>query len=180
MKILMFGWEFPPHISGGLGTACYGLTKGLAGLQDIQLLFVVPKAFGDEDQSIIQLVGANNVPVSQREIIFEETRSKMDYLEVQSEVIPYVSEEEFWKLKNQRFNGKPRFVKTTEGLNIDFSGSYGPNLMEEIKNYALVAEIIARKNNFRPYTRPRLAGLPGRYCGKKGFRETVGNSCARD
>ncbi len=148
MKILMFGWEFPPHISGGLGTACYGLTKGLAGLQDIQLLFVVPKAFGDEDQSIIQLVGANNVPVSQREIIFEETRSKMDYLEVQSEVIPYVSEEEFWKLKNQRFNGKPRFVKTTEGLNIDFSGSYGPNLMEEIKNYALVAEIIARKNNF--------------------------------
>ena len=28
MKILMFGWEFPPHISGGLGTACYGLVKG--------------------------------------------------------------------------------------------------------------------------------------------------------
>ena len=30
MKVLMFGWEFPPHISGGLGTACHGLTKGLA------------------------------------------------------------------------------------------------------------------------------------------------------
>lgn len=148
MRILMFGWEFPPHISGGLGTACYGLTKGLAGLKDIQVIFVVPKAFGDEDQSVIQLVGANKVPVSQKEIIFEEPGSKMDYLEVQSEVIPYVSEEEFWKLKNQRFNGKPRFVKTTGGLNIEFSGSYGPNLMEEIKNYALVAEIIARKNNF--------------------------------
>ena len=26
MKVLMFGWEFPPHILGGLGTASYGLT----------------------------------------------------------------------------------------------------------------------------------------------------------
>lgn len=30
MKVLMFGWEFPPHILGGLGTASYGLTKGLS------------------------------------------------------------------------------------------------------------------------------------------------------
>lgn len=32
----MFGWEFPPHISGGLGTACFGLTKGLASFDDIE------------------------------------------------------------------------------------------------------------------------------------------------
>ena len=30
MKVLMFGWEFPPQITGGLGTACYGITKSLA------------------------------------------------------------------------------------------------------------------------------------------------------
>jgi 7-carboxy-7-deazaguanine synthase len=30
MRVLMLGWEFPPHISGGLGTACAGLTRGLA------------------------------------------------------------------------------------------------------------------------------------------------------
>ena len=29
MRVLMFGWEFPPHITGGLGTACFGMTKGL-------------------------------------------------------------------------------------------------------------------------------------------------------
>ena len=45
---LMFGWEFPPHISGGLGTACYGLTKGLAEYKDVDVIFVVPKAYGDE------------------------------------------------------------------------------------------------------------------------------------
>ena len=46
----MFGWEFPPHITGGLGTACYGLTRGLSHVEDLDVLFVVPKAYGDEDQ----------------------------------------------------------------------------------------------------------------------------------
>ena len=148
MKVLMFGWEFPPHISGGLGTACYGLTKGLASLQNMEVFFVVPKAFGDEDQSDIQLIGANKIPVSQKEFTFNDSGTKMDYLEVQSEVIPYVSEDEFWKLKNKTLPPKAKLVKTTEGLTIDFSGGYGHNLMDEIKNYALVAEIIARRNNF--------------------------------
>ena len=35
MKVLMFGWEFPPHISGGLGTASYGLTRGMASMPDM-------------------------------------------------------------------------------------------------------------------------------------------------
>ena len=42
MKVLMFGWEFPPHISGGLGTASYGLTKGLYAVGGVEILFVVP------------------------------------------------------------------------------------------------------------------------------------------
>lgn len=50
----MFGWEFPPHISGGLGTACYGITRGLATIPDLKVLFVVPKAFGDEDKSKVE------------------------------------------------------------------------------------------------------------------------------
>jgi glycogen debranching enzyme len=38
MRVLMFGWEFPPHISGGLGTASYGLTKGMATLDDLDVI----------------------------------------------------------------------------------------------------------------------------------------------
>jgi len=41
MKILMFGWEFPPLSSGGLGTACYGLTKSLS-KRGIDITFVLP------------------------------------------------------------------------------------------------------------------------------------------
>ena len=45
----MFGWEFPPHIAGGLGTACYGMTRGLA-RNDVDVTFVMPRASGDEDE----------------------------------------------------------------------------------------------------------------------------------
>jgi glycosyltransferase involved in cell wall biosynthesis len=148
MKVLMFGWEFPPHISGGLGTACFGLTKGLATLKEVEVLFVVPKAFGDEDHSVIQLIGANQVPVSKKEIQFENVQQKIDYYEVESHLIPYVGEEEFWNLKSKKYSKETRFVKTNEGFKIDFSGKYGADLMQEIRNYALVAEIIARENKF--------------------------------
>jgi glycosyltransferase involved in cell wall biosynthesis len=148
MKVLMFGWEFPPHISGGLGTACYGLTKGLAKLNQVQVIFVVPKAFGDEDPSAIQLIGANQVPVSQKEIQFEDIQQKIDYYEVESKLIPYVGEEEFWTLKSRKYSKETRFIQTDEGYKIEFSGKYGPDLFQEIKNYALVAEIIARNNQF--------------------------------
>ena len=30
MRVLMFGWEFPPFKSGGLGTACQGMATALA------------------------------------------------------------------------------------------------------------------------------------------------------
>jgi len=47
MKILMLGWEYPPHIAGGLGTACEGLTWALAE-QGVSIHFVVPQLFGNE------------------------------------------------------------------------------------------------------------------------------------
>ena len=42
MRVFMLGWEFPPFISGGLGTACYGLTKAIDQL-GIEIIFVLPK-----------------------------------------------------------------------------------------------------------------------------------------
>jgi glycosyltransferase involved in cell wall biosynthesis len=148
MKVLMFGWEFPPHISGGLGTACYGLTKGLAGFDDVEVIFVVPKAFGDEDQETIKLIGANNVPVAKKQIEFTGIQKKMDYYEVNSVIIPYVSPDEFWELKSKKYSKTTQFVKTDEEWKIDFSGNYGSNLLEEIWNYSIVADVIAGDEDF--------------------------------
>lgn len=57
MKILMLGWEFPPHISGGLGTACEGLTLGLA-RQSQDVTFVVPHLYGGEQAFHMNLVNS--------------------------------------------------------------------------------------------------------------------------
>src|SRR5215210_107469 len=55
MRILMLGWEFPPFISGGLGTACYGLTKALDRLGH-KVLFVLPKSVDQRFTSHVQLM----------------------------------------------------------------------------------------------------------------------------
>lgn len=60
MKVLMLGWEFPPHISGGLGTACHGICEGLA-QAGVDVTFVVPRALGGERASGTRVVGANEV-----------------------------------------------------------------------------------------------------------------------
>ncbi len=66
MTALMFGWEFPPHILGGLGTASYGLTRGMAQQEDMHITFVLPRPWGDEDQSFLRIIGANSVSVPGR------------------------------------------------------------------------------------------------------------------
>ncbi len=63
MKALMFGWEFPPHILGGLGTASYGLTKGMWECGNMDITFVIPKPFGDEDKSFAKIIGASQAVI---------------------------------------------------------------------------------------------------------------------
>ena len=64
----MFGWEFPPHILGGLGTASYGLTRGMSRCGDMDITFVIPKPWGDEDRSFAHIIGASQVPVAWRDV----------------------------------------------------------------------------------------------------------------
>ncbi len=144
----MFGWEFPPHISGGLGTACYGLTKGLAAFKDVEVTFVVPKAYGDEEQSSMELIGANNVAITRKKVHFESLQKKIDYYEVESGMVPYVDPEEFWKLSSKKYTESTRFVETDEEGKLEFSGKYDNNLLHEIYKYSLVAEVIARDSEF--------------------------------
>lgn len=168
----MFGWEFPPHISGGLGTACYGLTKGLA-FQEVDVTFVVPKAYGDEDLSAVELVGASDVPIMQRTVEFFETvsesslprmslnKKEISYVEVGSMLMPYLSPEEFESFVNQKieegdFGWKTLLEKQVKSKGvqgkalgkIEFSGKYGANLLQEVANYGLIAAEIAQMNEF--------------------------------
>lgn len=62
MNILMLGWEYPPHITGGLGTACHGLLRGLRQIGSCNVAFVVPRLSGGEDDSVATLISAENLP----------------------------------------------------------------------------------------------------------------------
>jgi glycogen synthase len=56
MNILMFGWEFPPNITGGLGTACYGITRGLREIGGVNVTLALPKLHYNEDQTFVKIV----------------------------------------------------------------------------------------------------------------------------
>lgn len=97
MRVLMFGWEFPPHIAGGLGTACYGIVKGLA-YNGVQTLFVMPSASGDEDQSAAKIINASDVPVESFDSTVDEFLDKVKFVRIGSNMIPYVDPEEFHEM----------------------------------------------------------------------------------
>src|SRR4051812_31479696 len=55
MRVFMLGWEFPPFISGGLGTACYGLTKAMSTI-GTDILFVLPRPVATPFSTHLRLV----------------------------------------------------------------------------------------------------------------------------
>ena len=146
MKVLMFGWEFPPHITGGLGTACYGMTKGLA-KNGVEVLFVVPKAFGDEDQSSVRLLNASDVTVNLDNETDRRYWDRVHYMEVGSNIIPYVGPEEYASMVTD-YRATDHFKSSVFAPRYEFSGKYGANLMEEVARYALIGSSLATKYDF--------------------------------
>lgn len=143
----MFGWEFPPHISGGLGTACYGLTKGLA-QNGVSVTFVMPKAGGDEDQSYARIINASDVEVDTRYSPFYHDVKDASFIQVNSELIPYVGVDDYYNVINQIDSGTFDTQGHGERRKYIFSGKYGQNLLEEVNHYAVVAAEIAKSTEF--------------------------------
>ena len=138
MKALMFGWEFPPHILGGLGTASYGLTRGMAEQKDLEITFVIPKPYGDEDQSFLKLIGACNVPVVWKENSWEHVNYRLGGI--------MHPDEYFWYRDHIRYDF--RRIGTNDLGCIEFSGRYPDNLLQEIDNYEAVASVLAHSLTF--------------------------------
>ncbi|MDD6211321.1 MAG: glycosyltransferase [Bacteroidales bacterium] len=138
MKALMFGWEFPPHILGGLGTASYGLTKGMAMQPDMDINFVIPKPWGDEDQSFLRIIGACNTPIVWKDVSWDYVSKRIgDAMDPQL----------YFDLRNHIYaDFSYRHVNDLGCL--EFSGRYPDNLLEEINNYSIVAGVIARTLDF--------------------------------
>jgi len=118
MKVLMFGWEFPPFNSGGLGTACFGLTKGLAN-QNIEVTFVLPRRV-DLNVDFLKIIYGD-----------DENSIKKSYF-VNSLLQAYSTSKEY---EERLFNEKKDTI-------------YGSNLFEEVERYGAIGEKIASSEEF--------------------------------
>lgn len=134
----MFGWEFPPHILGGLGTASYGLTKGMALQEDMDITFCIPKPWGDEDKSFLKIIGMNNTPVVWRNVNWEYVNNRLG-----SSMNPQL----YYDLRDHIY-ADFNYLYTNDLGCIEFSGRYPDNLYEEINNYSIVAGVVARQQQF--------------------------------
>jgi len=118
MKVLMFGWEFPPFNSGGLGTACYGLTKGLHNV-GARVTFVLPRAHPNMKADFVKLISAD-----------------CEIISINSPLVGYMTSEEY----NQTI--------LKHGKSSDISHLYGHTLFEEVRRYAIKAGLIAAAEQF--------------------------------
>ena len=141
----MFGWEFPPHIAGGLGTACEGIVKGLA-YNGVETLFVMPSASGDEDQSATTIINASDVAVDTVSSTVDEFLGKVKFVHIGTNMIPYVGPEEFSSIVEEERRRQTEDFRIQYGMKYRFSGKYGANLMEEVARYAMVGGTIAMQH----------------------------------
>lgn len=85
----MFGWEFPPYNSGGLGVACQGLARALVA-QNTDLLFVLPKRLKVHEKGV--------------KFVFADGDGGMDIAYIDSLLVPYVTSEKYAKLRSEALN----------------------------------------------------------------------------
>lgn len=138
MKVLMFGWEYPPHILGGLGTASYGITKGLAAQGDVEITFCLPKPWGDEDRSFLNVIAMNAVPVVYRDVNYDYVKERVGNI---------MDPDLYYKMRDHIYADFNYMLVNDLGC-IEFSGKYQDNLHSEINNYSIVAGVVARQQEF--------------------------------
>ncbi len=146
----MFGWEFPPHVSGGLGTACFGITKALVSLGH-KISFVIPKWPGEFLPSHVELISTPAIPVTVQDIdamdIFAGLRVRL----INSTLRPYLNKGEYerWQRRNSDLPSYEECWMETEGSQVlGTSGPYGPDLIAEVMRYARAAGVIAGNQSF--------------------------------
>jgi len=124
LKVLMFGWEFPPHNSGGLGTACLGLARALADeSRGIDLTFVLPHKQDAENVSA--------------DFLFADSYPGLKNIKIRtvdSILSPYLNTDTYRDYYHFLSSGDKNF--------------YGSSLFEEVELYARRAEDIARSEEF--------------------------------
>ena len=120
MKVLMFGWEFPPYSSGGLGTACYGLTKSLSKL-NIDITFILPYGRDVAEYDFLHLRPITSIKIKT----------------IKSMLTPYMTSK-----------GYSEMVRGKKGSTARLAAMYNDSLFDEVYRYSEEAKLIAEEEDF--------------------------------
>nr|MCR4564828.1 glycosyltransferase [Bacteroidales bacterium] len=107
------------------------------------VLFVMPSASGDEDQSAVKIINASDVAVDVTTRTVDEFLGKVQFVHIGTNMIPYVSPEDFSSIVEEERRRQVEDFRIQYGQKFKFSGKYGVNLMEEVARYAMVGATIA-------------------------------------
>jgi glycosyltransferase involved in cell wall biosynthesis len=161
MRVFMLGWEFPPFISGGLGTACYGLTKAMSGL-GTDIIFVLPRPITTPFSTHVQLVS----PRSGSPLSSPATEMRLDEFEnvtfrpIDAQLFnPYEGPTEYETpikapddptAASSPGNPPPSAAQTaTPGfIGAKSNAHYAGDLLAEVQRYAALTTEIARSETY--------------------------------
>ena len=137
MKVLMFGWEFPPKIYGGLAVASYGITKGLSLQGDVQTTFCMPRPTGEEE-NFLKIINMSQVPIAWREPNYDNLCSRL---------VGH-SADDYYRFRNHIY-ADFNYMQGLDDLGcMGFAGGYPGNLHDEINNFSIIAGVLARSEEF--------------------------------
>jgi glycosyltransferase involved in cell wall biosynthesis len=145
----MLGWEFPPFISGGLGTACYGLTKALDQL-GVKVTFVLPKMVDSQYTTHVKLLTPGSRNRRRGGGVGEHELRNVTFRSILSPLQPYATPQAYDEQINEILRrrrqsaGAPGGEKEACGGGFDYAG----DLYREVHRYAHMAMELAREEEF--------------------------------
>ncbi len=156
MRVFMLGWEFPPFISGGLGTACCGLTKAMSQI-GMDVVFVLPKPIDGTHSTHVKMLSPQQAWAD--ELAFEHDELKnVRFHTIESFLQPYTRPEQY----EQQIEEMIRQKRLVHFPNVDINAPieediigpsanaqhYGGDMFTEIHRYAASAVRLAVRDNF--------------------------------
>ncbi len=146
MKVFMLGWEFPPFISGGLGTACYGLTRAMNQL-GMEITFVLPKMVEDQYATHVELLSPDS-RASAPSFEFDDLKN-VKFCTIGSALQPYSTPETY----HERIEETLRQEHLIHGgigsaSQLMDSKDYSSDMYTEVHRYAAMAAELAQGREF--------------------------------
>lgn len=152
MKILMLGWELPPHNSGGLGVACLNMARALS-RQGADIDFVVPYKAAHPDVNFMHVLSATRL-----DPIYRYGGGSYESMQILEKIIPTEKHDQLLSIRDVQ-KSYCEFVDK-------YLSEYKPALIHAHDWLTYEAGILAKKN----YGIPLIAHVHATEFDRAGMR----------